>query len=214
MSARFDVSSGIDEGVQPVNPDRAAHEETACDANLWAGVVRDEILNFSDRDQLIKFDKKNDGQLTLKEIRAFTKDYEKSALKDKEGLSWSFDNLLDRNGDGRLSRDEQKLTQDYLLKDTPLGAIDFSKAKADKDGNVSLDDFLKAAGSRSTWRNAKEIATRYADDIMKRFDTNGDNVLDFALEAKPGPPEAPPPNPAQFARDSQRGTAPPPRTAG
>lgn len=214
MSARFDVSSGINEGIQSVSPDRAAHEETAADENVWAAVVRDEILNFGDRDHLVKFDRKDDGHLTLKEVRAFTKDYEKSALKDKEALRWSFDMILDHNGDGALSPSELKTLQSYLLKDTPIGAIDFSNAKLDKDGNVSFDEFLKAAGSRSTWRNAKEIAARYADDIMKRFDSNGDNVLDFSSGATARPPEVPPPNPAQSARDAQGGMQPPGWPAG
>lgn len=223
MSAGFDVSSGVNEGVQSVKPDRAAHEETAADANIWAGVVRDEILNFSDRDQLIKFDNKDDGHLTVKEVRAFTKDYERSALKDKESLRWSFDMILDHNGDGALSPSELKTLRSYMLKDTPIGAIDFSKAKLDNNGNVSFDEFLKAAGSRSTWRNAKEIASRYAGDIMKRFDANGDNLLDFASgthgngnapEAHGNQPEAPPPHPAKAARDIESGTPPPGWPAG
>lgn len=216
MSARFDGSGGISEGVQAVGPERAALEDTAADKNVWAGVVRDEIHNFGDRDQLIKFDKNDDGQLTLKEIRSFTKDYEKSTLKDKEHLRWSFDMILDHDGNGALSPSELETLKAFMLKDTPIGAIDFSQAKLDKNGDVSFDEFVNAAGSRATWRNAKDIAKRYADDIMKRFDANGDKVLDFVSGSNgtARPPEVPPPNPAQSARDAQRGTAPPGWPAG
>ena len=208
MSAGFDGSKGIHEGNEAVIPDSGATSEAAAE-DQWAGVIRDEIQWFGDRDKLIKFDKNNDGQLSRKEIRAYTLDFEKRSLSDKESLTWQFNQLLDGDGNGVLSKSEQERTLSYLIKDTPLGQIDFSTAKADASGSVSLDEFLKAAASMSTMRNAHKTSKAYADVLIDLYDSNSNGRLEFpVLSAHDRPPGATEPKPgpipdsSPYARDA------------
>ncbi len=185
MSAVFD---GFSASQEVKHQGKEHDEQVSTQPTLSTQVFEDELKNFDERQRLISFDKNHDGHINFSEVWEYTKDYEFRHLHDKDGLTFDFKHIFDANGDGVLQPNELKAVQDPLIKDTPLGCIDFSQAKKDINGNISLDEFLKAAASKSSQNQSLQISLLYAQDLMRIFDKNKDRLLDYSVPPPPAQP--------------------------
>jgi Ca2+-binding EF-hand superfamily protein len=111
------------------------------------------VVKAADDDNAALFDRldaNHDGQITADEVPA-----------EQRGL---FDRLLrraDRNGDGKLSREE------------------FMSGLADRQPSPPVDQPDRARSGRAEDPSNEDAKIRnYATSIIKQFDTNGDGVLD------------------------------------
>merc|ERR1711962_205709 len=107
-----------------------------------------------------KADKDGDGKLTPQEWhRVLNSSGCQTSMADVE----EFFREMDRDHDGKLSFGE------FMGEETPLVKV-FKKMDKDGDGSISKEEYLNLC---------KNLSKAQAEEAFSRFDSSGDNNLDF-----------------------------------